>query len=134
MVCAGRWRLRWSVIAAALAVAGALSAQDATVNSPAALQENAAKRTTEWGTLATGLERRLARLLPCDPRVRTSIEEVSRASDARIVALTTYWTLVSIKSKAQLEAVRPLLAQEDGRIGDWAKDHSDAQAEVAAIT
>jgi hypothetical protein len=41
---------------------------------------------------------------------------------------------VSIKSKAQIEAVRPLLAQEEGRTGDWTKDHSDAQAEVAAIS
>src|ERR1700687_2232983 len=110
MVSAGRLRLRWGVIAAALALAGALCAPDAPVNSPAALQENAAKRTTEWSTLATGLERRLARLLPCDPRVRTSIEEVSRASDARTVALTSYWTTASIQSKAQIEAIRSLLA------------------------
>jgi chromosome segregation ATPase len=121
------------VIVAGLAVAGALCAQDAAVNSPAALQENAAKRTTEWTTFATNLEPRLARLLPCDPRVRTSVEEVSRASDARIVALTSYWTVVSIKSKQQIDAVRQLLAQEEGRVGDGAKDQADAQAEVTAI-
>jgi hypothetical protein len=121
------------VVAAALAVAGGLCAQDATVNSPGAFQENASKRTTEWSTLATGLEPRLARLLPCDPRVRTSVDEVSRASDARIVAMTSYWTVVSNKSKQQMEAVRQLLAQEEGRIADWAKDQSDAEVEVTAI-
>jgi hypothetical protein len=118
-------------ITAGFAAAGALSAQDTAANSLATLQENAAKRTTEWSTLATGLELRMARLLPCDARVRTSVEEVSRASDARTVALTTYWTMVSIKSKAQVEAIRGLLAQEEGRADDWAKDRTDAQTDVA---
>jgi hypothetical protein len=126
-----RWCLRWGAMAAGFALAGALSAQDTGANSLATLQENVAKRTTEWSTLATNLEQRVARLLPCDPRVRTSVEEVGRASDARTVALTTYWTMTSIKSKAQVEAIRGLLAQEEDRAGDWAKDRTDAQLEVA---
>ena len=131
MVRVVRWCLRLGAIAAGIAAAGALSAQDTAANSLATLQENAAKRTTEWSTLATNLEQRMARLLPCDARVRTSVEEVSRASDARTVALTTYWTMVSIKSKAQVEAIRGLLAQEEGRADDWAKDRTDAQTDVA---
>jgi len=131
MVHVRRWRLRLSAIAAGIAAAGALLAQDTEANSLARLQENAAKRTTEWNLLATNLEQRLARLLPCDPRVRTSIEEAGRAYDARTVALTSYWTMVSIKSKAQIEAIRGLLAEEEGRAGDWAKDHTEAQLDVA---
>src|SRR5579862_4783440 len=103
MVLVVRLSLRWGAITAGLAAAGALFAQDSTANSLATLQENAAKQTMEWSMLATNLELRVARLLPCDARVRTSVEEVSRASDARTVALTTYWTMVSIKSKTQVE-------------------------------
>src|SRR5665213_2087594 len=101
MVRAVRRRLQWFAIAACLAAAVSLCAQDAGANSLPALQDAAAKRTAEWNTLTTGLELRLARLLPCDPRVRTSLEEVAKASDSRRVALTSYWNMVSIQSKAQ---------------------------------
>src|ERR1051325_10777483 len=134
MVRVLRRRLRWGLIGLALAEAGALSAQVTGANSPAALQENIPKRTQEWTTLASNLELRLSRLLPCDARVRASIEEVSRAADARAVARTSYWTTVSVRSKAQIEAIRGLLAQEEARFGDWAKDRADALADVAATT
>ena len=126
--------VRWSTIAVAFAAAGGLSAQDPAANSPAALQDSAARRTTEWTTLEANLELRLARLLPCDARVRAAIEEVSRAADARTVARTSYWTTISLRSKAQVEAVRGLLAEEEGRAGDWPKDRADAQVDVAAAT
>jgi hypothetical protein len=98
------------------------------------LQDTAAKRTAEWTTLEANLELRLARLLPCDARVRTAIEEVSRAADARTVARTSYWTAISLRSKAQIEAIRGLLAQEENRAGDWSKDRADAQVDVATTT
>lgn len=134
MVRVVRRRHPWGAIAACLAAAGTLCAQDTNAKSLAALQDAAAKRTAEWNTLTTGLELRLARLLPCDPRVRTSVEEVSRASDVRTAALTSYWNVVSIQSKAQLEAVRGLLAREEGRAGDWLTDRTEAQQEVAVTS
>ena len=88
----------------------------------------------EWNTLAGNLELRLARLLPCDPRVRTSVEEVNRASDARLVALTSYWSAVSITSKVQIAAIQGLLAQEEARAADWPKDRAEAQVDVTATT
>jgi len=87
MVPAVGRRLPWVTIAACFAGAGSLCAQNAGANSLSALQDAAAKRTAEWNTLTTGLELRLARLLPCDPRVRTSVDEAGRAADARTVAL-----------------------------------------------
>jgi hypothetical protein len=123
--------VRWCLIAVAVAAAGALPAQDSGANSPSELQNTAAKRTTEWTTLETNLELRLARLLPCDARVRGAIEEVSRAADARTVARTSYWTTISLKSKTQVESIRGLLAEEEGRAGDWSKDRADAQVDVA---
>lgn len=132
MVPAVRRRLPWLALAACFAPAGALRAQDAGAKSLAALQEAATKRTSDWSTLTTSLELRLARLLPCDPRVRTSVEEVGRASDARTVALINYWDMVSIQSKAQVDAIRGLLAREEERSQDWAKDRRETEQELAA--
>ena len=134
MVPAVRRRLPWIAIVACFAAAGVVRAQDAGANSLSALQAAASKRTTEWTTLTTGLELRLARLLPCDPRVRTSLEEVARASDNRTVALTSYWNMVSIQSKAQLEAIRGLLAREEERGEEWSKDKTETEKELAATT
>jgi len=131
MVLDLRWCLRLGSIAAALATASVLSAQDPAPNSLAALQESVAKRTAEWNTLATNLEPRIARLLPCDPRVRTAVDEVSHASDARSIALTSYWTMASIQSKAQIETIRRLLPQEEARAADWSADENEAKVDVA---
>ena len=134
MVPVVRRRLPWLAVVACFAATGSLRAQDAGANSLPALQDPAAKRTAEWNTLTTGLEARLARLLPCDPRVRTSVEEVARASDNRTVALTSYWNVVSIQSKAQVEAIRGLLAREEERGEDWVKDKTETAQEVAATS
>ena len=134
MVPAFRRRVPWVAVAACFAAAGTLCAQEAAANSLSALQDAAAKRTAEWNTLTASLELRLARLLPCDPRVRTAVDEVARAADTRAVALTSYWNMVSIQSKAQVEAIRGLLAREEERGGDWTKDKTEAQQEVAATS
>jgi hypothetical protein len=80
------------------------------------------------------LELRVARLLPCDPQARAAIDEVSRASEARSVALTSYWTVASLQSKTQVDAIRGLLSREGERVGDWVVDASQAQADVAFAT
>ena len=119
-------------IAAAFALGGIVSAQGPAPNPLPALQQSVSQRTAEWNTLATNLEQRVARLLPCDPQARAAIDEVSRASEARSVALTSYWTVASLQSKTQVEAIRRLLAQEEARVGDWVVDASQAQADVAS--
>ena len=134
MVPAVRRSLPWFALAACCAAAGALHAQDAGANSLPALQDAAAKRTAEWNTLTLGLELRLARMLPCDPRVRTAVDEVGRAADTRTVALTSYWNMVSLQSKAQVEAIRGLLTLEQQRAEDWATDKTEAEQEVAATS
>lgn len=118
-------------IAAAFAMGVIVSAQAPAPNSLPALQQSVSQRTAEWNTLATNLEQRVARLLPCDPQARAAIDEVSRASDARGIALTSYWTMVSLQSKTQIEAIRRLLAQEEDRAGDWAADANQARVDVA---
>jgi hypothetical protein len=73
-------------------------------------------------------------LLPCDPKARAAIDEVSRASDARSIALTSYWTVASAQSKAQIEAFRGLLAKEEARTGDGVVEASEARADADFAT
>jgi hypothetical protein len=120
---------------AALAVAAQDKAiQDKPTGLFPSLQQNVEKRTSEWDTLANNLEVRIGRLLPCDPRVRGAVEEVSRASEARIVALTEYWLAVSAAAKTQTEAVRRLLAQEDASAADRKTEQADAEQEKVAVS
>jgi chromosome segregation ATPase len=116
-----------------IAAAGVATAQDSSPNSLTTLQQDAAKRSSEWSTLATNLEQRLARLLPCDPRIRTSIDEASRASNARITALTAYWTAVSEKSRQQIEAIQKLLAQGQSQAPEWSTYREEAEQHRAAV-
>jgi membrane-bound lytic murein transglycosylase len=134
MVRAVRRRLQCIAVAACLTGAESLCGQDAGATSLPALQDAAVKRTAEWNTLTSGLELRLARLLPCDPRVRTAIEETGRASDVRTGALIRYWNLASARSKAQIEAVQGLLKQEEQRTESWAKETTEAQQESDATS
>src|SRR6185295_4769834 len=131
MVSDLRWYLRLGAVVAVFAPGGIVSAQSPSPSSLPALQQSVAQRTSEWNTLATNLELRIARLLPCDPQARAAIDEVSRASEARSVALTSYWTVASLQSKTQVEAIRGLLSQEEERVGDWVVDASQAQTDVA---
>jgi hypothetical protein len=134
MVSDLRWCLRLGAIAATVATGGIVSAQGPAPSSLPALQQTVSQRTAEWNTLATNLEQRIARLLPCDAQARVAIDEASRASEARSVALTSYWSVASLQSKTQVEAIRRLLAQEEERVGDWVVDASQAQADVAFAT
>jgi len=134
MVPAVRRRLPWLALIACFAAAAALRAQDTGTNSLPALQDAAAKRTAEWSSLNTSLEPRLVRFLPCDPRVRASVEEVAKAADSRTVALTSYWNMASIQSKAQVEAIRGVLAREEARGEDWSKSRTETEQELAAAS
>lgn len=134
MVPAVRRRLPWLTLLACFATATALRAQDTRTNPLPALRDAAAQRTTEWNTLSASLEPRLVRLLPCDPRVRASVEEVAKASDNRTVALTSYWNMVSTQSKAQVVAIRGLLAREEERGETWTKEKTETEQELAATS
>jgi hypothetical protein len=134
MVLDLRWWLRLAAIAAAFAAEGIVSAQGTAPISLEALQQSVAQRTSEWNALAANLEQRVARFLPCDPQARAAIEEAGRASNARSVALTSYWTVASLQSKTQVEAVRRLLAQEESRAGEGEADANQARVEAALVT
>jgi DNA repair exonuclease SbcCD ATPase subunit len=122
------------IVFMSLIAAAAAAAQDKPAGSFSSLQQNVDKRTADWQTLANNLELRIGRLLPCDSRTKSAIEEVSRASEARIVALTEYWQAVSAASKNQTEAVRRLIAQEEASAADRKLDQADAEQARIALT
>jgi hypothetical protein len=99
----------------------------------AALQVVAEKRSADWDTLARGLEVKLARMLPCDPRARTSIEEVSRASDARLTALGQYLQASAAQAKADVARIQRLLAEQESAAKDVEIEKAEADQERAAI-
>src|SRR3984957_15543058 len=72
-----------------LAIARSASAQ-AVADPLESLRQVADKASADWQGLAKGLEQKIATLLPCDPKSRAAGEEVSRASDARLAALSAY--------------------------------------------
>jgi hypothetical protein len=97
------------------------------------LEQAAETRTSEWDILATGLEARIIRLLPCDPRVQSAIEEVSRASDARMSALEQYFRAVVAKAKDQTEAAKVLLTGQEAMSKEWSGERADAGEERTGI-
>jgi hypothetical protein len=124
--------IRLWMVSVGLAVTGVAWAQEP-AHSIASLQQDAAKKSIEWNTLAAKLEQRVARLLPCDRLVRGAVEEARLASEARTAALTAYWTALSDKSRNQTAAIQRLLAQEEARKGEWTGDRAEAEQDRVAV-
>jgi len=127
---AGRVKLR-ALFLGALATVG-LYGQTAP-DPLAPLQQAAARKAADWEALAKGLEVKLARMLPCDPRVRSSIEEVSRASDARLAALALYLQSAAAQAKADLDRVQGLLSEQEFATKESTAEKAEADGERAAI-
>ena len=73
-----------------LFAAAVAMAQNAPAPTLASLAQTARQKAADWDTLAQALDASIGRLLPCDPKGPAAIEEVSRASDARLAALADY--------------------------------------------
>jgi hypothetical protein len=104
-------------------------------NSPdlSTLEQTAQKRHAEWESLAKDLGERMARILPCDPRYAAGINEVSRASEARLAALADYLRAVSANAFAETAAAKILLNAEEKRVLDAGLERSDSAQEQTAV-
>ena len=91
------------------------------------------QRAQGWNTLAAGLEAKIGRMLPCDPRVATSMNEVSRASELRMGASAKQWQAISGKLKEEAMAVEHTIALEQARGAEWTRDHADADQERTSV-
>lgn len=99
----------------------------------ATLGQTAQKRALEWEALAKDMNDRMARILPCDPRALAAVNEVSRASEARLGALADYLRAVSARAFAETAAARNLLDAEDKRAVEADLERADAGQEQTAV-
>jgi hypothetical protein len=90
-----------------------------------ALRQTADKTASDWDTLA--------RMLPCDPAARSAVEEVSRASDARLSALAAYLKAAAARAKMDMEAAKLVLAAQAALAGGWNTERTEADQQGAAI-
>jgi hypothetical protein len=112
------------------AVAGA---QDKPAGAPVSSQELAAGKSAEWDALAGALETKLARMLPCDARVRTTIEEVGRASEARLNAITEALKSAVAQSKSDADGARSALTEQEMNAHEMDAERAESQQEQAAV-
>ena len=118
----------------ALTLTGALAAaQGNPTDSVTVLEQAAQKATTAWQSIAANLDSRVARMLPCDPRAKTAIDEVARASQARLAALAQYWQAAATLTAGRAEGARRLLAKEEARTADVNADRAQREEALAAI-
>jgi hypothetical protein len=109
--------------------------QDQTIkpDSLAALRQAAEKTAADWNTLAKGLEQKISRLLPCDPAGRAAVDEVSRASAARLAALSAYVKAEAAAAKENTEAAKRVLSAQSSLGGGWAAEHAESDQEHTAL-
>ena len=120
-------------LVAGILLSAAAWGQVAATDPLAPLQQNAAKKAADWDALAKVLEVKLARMLPCDPRVRAAIEEVGKASDARLAALAQYLQAAAAQAKAGAERIQRLLADQESAAKETETEKAEADQERAAI-
>jgi hypothetical protein len=113
--------------------AAVLSAQQKPAETLVALQETAQQKTAEWETLGADLESRIAHLLPCDPRVRSAIDEVSRASEARLTALSRYFEAKRAKAKLDGDTLSVIMATQEALAAAMKTEGAEAAQQRAAI-
>ncbi len=87
----------------------------------------AEQKNAEWVALASALEPKVARLLPCDASVKSAIEEVSRASDVRFAAMGAYWQELQDRSKEQVKIARRLIEENDALVASWKNERADSE-------
>jgi hypothetical protein len=113
--------------------ASVAAAQNTAADALTVAQRDAEKKLAAWNSLAKSLEVRIARLLPCDPQMKGAIEEASRASEARLAALTTYLQAAAAKAKDEGDAAKLVLANHDARARDTDLERTEVEQERTGI-
>lgn len=99
----------------------------------ATLRQTADKTAADWSALASGLAQKIATLLPCDPTARAAVEEVSRASSARLAALSAYLNAAVARARQDTEDAKRVLAAQAALGGAWNTERAEADQERTAI-
>ena len=90
------------------------------------LRDKAEKSAAAWQTLADGLDAKTSRMLPCDPKLKAAVEEVSRASEARMTALIEYLREASVRARQESEAAGKSLSEVDALSAQIGAETTDA--------
>jgi hypothetical protein len=93
----------------------------------AALREKADKTAADWEGLAQTVDARTARWLPCDPRIRAAIDELSRTSEARLAALAELLSGSIAKAKEDAVTAQRLLDGMNAFTAEIKAESADAQ-------
>ena len=101
--------------------AGILCAQDLD-----SLKQEAERKDAEWSMLASSLEQRLVRMLPCDARIQASVQDAEKASAARLAALAAYWNAAATNVAQRSATWQPDTTSLEVRASEAAKDHADS--------
>ena len=126
---------------AGLLAAGIALAQDAAPNpavpAPSALnvlEKTVQVRTAAWQKLAEGLDASIQHLLPCDPKAAAAITEASKASEARIAAMTEFLQEAGKQAAAQTAAARGILTSLPTLGTELSTETSEVAGEQAAVS
>ena len=108
-------------------------AQNAPADPLAGLNQAAQRAEAEWLRLAQDLDTRVSRMLPCDARAASAIEEVRRASGTRVAALADYLQAAIALAARDADAARGVLAAEREALAAVSVERSDIEQERAGV-
>ena len=97
------------------------------------LAATAARASANWETLATGLDAKIARMLPCDPRLTQAIQDVSQASQARLAARNQYLQAALAESGQDTETARLAVQAGQTAARELETDRAEADEERIAV-
>lgn len=122
-----RSSISWCVL---LAAAGAHAFGQTSISD---LEQAALSTNTAWFTLASSLDVRVARMLPCDAAATAAIEEVNRASTARLIALSAYLKAVTDQAATDVATARQIQREETAYLTGVGTERTDTEQERAGI-
>ncbi len=97
------------------------------------MERAAANAHQQWFSLASTLDTRVSRLLPCDAAAAAAIEEVHRASTTRLTSLIAYTEAVTEQSAQDIATARQIQKSESDYIAGLAAERADTDEERAGI-
>lgn len=121
------------MVALGLCCAALTAAQPPAGDALGTLRQTAQQAEEDWWKLAQDLDARVARLLPCDARAASSIEEVRKASEARLAALAQYFQAELAAAGRETAVARNALAAQREAQTALLAERTDIEQERAGV-
>lgn len=102
-------------------------------NALAGLEQAATQAQQQWLGLASTLDTRLTRMLPCDNAAVSAIEETQRASTARMITLIAYTKAVAEQSVQDAAMARRIQKSETDYVTGLGGERTDTEQERAGV-